>query len=342
MDIHFPSQPTGLWNTPQTPAAQPVITPTPITTPLPAVPVATPLTADGFAPAPATPVQLNPSGQALQTGAPTLRALDLTRAADAALPGESVAGGAGQTVEVQQPPTLGQQLRSVPPEMREQLKQILSQYQEVLKQQYDTGLDAKDAAKQTTHNSCGLAVVYSLLNWSGKNDKNDKTLDGFVKEFDKLLSEHGLKPAAMGALLGRHGMEVKGSADNFDEHLLDNSLRSGQPVVAQVDPGPMDGAAKTGKAHYVIVTGYDPLKDKYTVMDPAEGKEREIPASQLKQSVDALDPNGGGLMSIGKYEGNINDLHERLGLALNNAQQAAEVGVKDGGTNRRSFIPVNM
>lgn len=332
MDINFPSQPPGLWNTQQTPAAQPVITPTPAALPL--APVVNPLTADGFTSAPATPVQLNPGGQQLQSGAPTLRALDLARAADAALPGEPMATGAEQLSEPA--PTLGQQLRSVPPEIREQMKAIFGEYQEVLKQQYDTGLDVGDAAKQTTNNSCGLAVVFSLLKWSGNSEGNDKNVDGFVKEFDKLLSAHGLKPAAMGALLGRHGMEVKGSADDFNEHLLDESLRSGQPVVAQLDPGLMDGAAKTGKAHYVIVTGYDPLADKYTVMDPAVGKEKEIPASQLKKSVDSLDPSGGGLMSIGEYEGDVGNLHERLSLALKNSYEAAEVGVKDGGSRWRT------
>jgi hypothetical protein len=134
----------------------------------------------------------------------------------------------------------------------------------------------------------------------------------------------------LGQMLGRSDMRVTEAVDHFDKAMLDRNLDAGRPVVAQVDAGLVQpGGTLQDRPHYVVIIGRD-AQGNYQVLNPdPKAKEQyyTVSAERLAQAERAVWGGGGGLIAVGRYQGNMSEVD----LARSNGQRSMVLGNRKGG-----------
>lgn len=94
--------------------------------------------------------------------------------------------------------------------------------------------------------------------------------------------------------------KARNNGSSFDQGWLDNQLAAGKSVVA--NGAFMVENPKTGEqelsGHYVTVAGKN-ADGTYAVVDPWDGKAKNMTAAQLERFIEANDVNGGVMLAIG-------------------------------------------
>lgn len=122
--------------------------------------------------------------------------------------------------------------------------------------------------KQGNDNTCGQAVMTSLLNYWGVNINyqtvvNQTNAANLFTDVDKITSYLRKK--------GLYAQDYRKATINF----LKDRIQKGCPVIILLDFG------KLSAEHYVLVTGYNEDQQKLILLDPIDGPNVEMPYEEV-------------------------------------------------------------
>jgi hypothetical protein len=158
------------------------------------------------------------------------------------------------------------------------------------------------------------------------NEELVSTLGQIAKTDNLGTSPNGVIDAASALGLDVTNAEVKfdpafepGKPSNsFDQAWLDDKLANGEKVVVN---GAYEGKDEKGKdaliGHFMTIAGKND-DGTYAVMDPWDGKQKNLSPGQLKKFMEANEVNGGVMMAIGDTP------EEKAGKAAKAAEKAAK------------------
>jgi len=123
---------------------------------------------------------------------------------------------------------------------------------------------------QGNDNTCGQAVITSILNFWGKNlsyqevvnETNKSNLPTDIQRITDFLRSKGL-----------YAQDYRGATLNF----IKDRILKGNPIIVLLDFGSLS------VEHYVIVTGYNETREELIVLDSVDGPNRMLPYAKFEK-----------------------------------------------------------
>lgn len=160
---------------------------------------------------------------------------------------------------------------------------------------------AMPVLRQTQPDNCGAAVAAMLIRAAERRPALS-TAELMKRLEERHTDGNGTTPGQLTRMLGGQGFKVTRGANQFDMVALENALRGGHKVLAQVDSNlvfPGTASRGPGASHWVAIDGMD-SKGRYLVKDPARGQSYYVDLHPLTRAVNARPhaDQGGGMLVV--------------------------------------------